>query len=295
MVHTGIGWTDIGSGMLRGDAAWSAIFVFLSLPLSISFARSLHSLARFHLSFFISRRLIPFRAAVLRSLLTTSHVVVALALSYLFMNARIHSLFPSICLLLSLYRLGGSLTRGLRVSRRALWWLLRWLLASLESSQESVPPEGQGTPSGTGSPPSLPLFTSLLLPSRSLFLPPFLPSHLAAVQPALCPLRCSYLRVLLIFSYYRRWACRHVSLTQPRVQPVRTRGTVHLEVYRTLSLPRASSPPSAVPYAPLPHRTASLGAPQVLQYVSTLLRRRKGAAGERRDSGRESREGAKTR
>lgn len=62
-----------------------------------------------------------------------------------------------------------------------------------------------------------------------------------------------------------------------------------------LSLPRASSPPSAVPYAPLPHRTASLGAPQVLQYVSTLLRRRKGAAGERRDSGRESREGAKTR
>lgn len=153
------------------------------------------------------------------------------------MNARIHSLFPSICLLLSLYRLGGSLTRGLRVSRRALWWLLRWLLASLESSQESVPPEGQGTPSGTGSPPSLPLFTSLLLPSRSLFLPPFLPSHLAAVQPALCPLRCSYLRVLLIFSYYRRWACRHVSLTQPRVQPVRTRGTVHLEVYRTLPSP----------------------------------------------------------
>lgn len=213
------------------------------------------------------------------------------------MNARIHSLFPSICLLLSLYRLGGSLTRGLRVSRRALWWLLRWLLASLESSQESVPPEGQGTPSGTGSPPSLPLFASLLLRfslSLSSSFPPL--SLLAAVQPALCPLRCSYLRVLLIFSYYRRWACRHVSLTQPRVQPVRTRGTVHLEVYRTLSLPRASSPPSAVPYAPLPHcRTASLGAPQVLQYVSTLLRRRKGAAGERRDSGRESREGAKTR
>lgn len=31
-------------------------------------------------------------------------------------------------------------TRGPRVSRQALWWLLRWLLASLESSQESVPP-----------------------------------------------------------------------------------------------------------------------------------------------------------
>lgn len=179
MVHTGIGWTDIGSGMLPGPRSSS---FSLSLPISISFTRSLHSLARFHLSFFISRRLIPFRAAVLRSLLTTSHVVVSLAPSYLFMNARTHSLFPSICLLLSLYRLGGSLTRGLRVSRRALWWLLRWLLASLESSQESVPPEGQGTPSGTGSPPSLPLFTSLL-PTFSLSLsssfPPLSPRRRA--------------------------------------------------------------------------------------------------------------------
>lgn len=61
--------------------------------------------------------------------------------------------------------------------------------------------------------------------SLSLVLPsPRTPSHLAAAQTALCPLRCSYLRVLLIFSYYRRWACRHVSLTHPRVQPVRTRG-----------------------------------------------------------------------
>lgn len=73
--------------------------------------------------------------------------------------------------------------------------------------------------------------------SLFLFLSPPRPSHFAAVQPALCPLRCSYLRVLLIFSYYRRWACRHVSLTHPRVQPVRTRGTVHLEVHWILPSP----------------------------------------------------------
>lgn len=198
-----------------------------SLSLSFSLPLIRCSLPRFRLSSFICRPLIPFRAAVLRPLLTTSHVAVALALPCSPVNARAHSLFLVVS--------EDSLTRGLRVSRRALWWLLRWLLASLESSQESVPPEGQGTPSGTGSPPSLPLFTSLLPPRPfSLFLSLFLSfSPLTPSQPALCPLRCSYLRVLLIFSYYRRWACRHVSLTHPRVQPVRTRGTVHLEIQRT--------------------------------------------------------------
>lgn len=67
MVHTG-GWTDIGSGMLRGDAAWSTIFVSLSFSLPLIRC----SLPRFRLSSFICRPLIPFRAAVLRPLLTTS-------------------------------------------------------------------------------------------------------------------------------------------------------------------------------------------------------------------------------
>lgn len=120
--------------------------------------------------------------------------------------------------------------------------------------------------------------------SFSLVLSPRTPSRLAAVQPALCPLRCSYLRVLLIFSYYRRWACRHVSLTHPRVQLVRTRGTVHLEVHRPLPPSNPLSTHSAVPYAPLPHRTAPLGAPQVLQYVSTLLQRLKGAGSGRNET-----------
>lgn len=158
------------------------------------------------------------------------------------------------------------------------------------------PPEGQGTPSGTGSPPSPPLFTSLPPLARSLILrlsfspTPLTSSHLAAAQPALCPLRCSYLRVLLIFSYYRRWACRHVSLTHPPVQPVRTRATVHLEVQR---VPPLGFPLYAVPYAPLSPTgclTAPLGAPQVLQYVSTLLQRHKGNGREAKLSGSLARE-----
>lgn len=121
------------------------------------------------LSFCISRCLIPSRFAVLRPLL---------ALAFL--------LPPTFRLSLFLVS-EDLLTRGPRVSRRALWWLLRWLLASLESSRESVPPEGQGTPSGTGSPPSPPLLLLLLL---FLSLSPFPFPHCAAhCQPALCPLR----------------------------------------------------------------------------------------------------------
>lgn len=267
----------------------------LSLPLSISFTRSLHSLARFHLSFFISRRLIPFRAAVLRSLLTTSHVVVSLAPSYLFMNARTHSLFPSICLLLSLYRLGGSLTRGLRVSRRALWWLLRWLLASLESSQESVPPRGSRNSLGNR---FTSFFASLHLSSSYLLaLSFFLLSSPLTSPPCNPPYAPSGVRTLGFYLFSLITAGGHVGTfhSHSRGCSLYVHGVRSTSRSTGLSLPRASSPPSAVPYAPLPHRTASLGAPQVLQYVSTLLRRREGAAGERRDSGRESREGAKTR
>lgn len=111
------------------------------------------------------------------------------------------------------------------VSQRASWWWLhRWLLASLQDSQlrECVPPR----PRVKELPreqvhlllllplpwrwylllllllllsPSRPFFSSwhglLLLPSSHL-LPPYAPSG-------------PYLRVLLIFSYYRWWACGH--------------------------------------------------------------------------------------
>lgn len=75
-----------------------------------------------------------------------------------------------------------------------------------------MPPEGQGTPSGTGSPPSLPLFTPPLSTSPpsplplSLSLPllfPFLAAPRTTGKPPYAP-SGSYLRVLLIFSYYRR-------------------------------------------------------------------------------------------
>lgn len=46
-------------------------------------------------------------------------------------------------------RSSRSLLEGLRVSRRASWWLHRWLLASLEGSQESVPPYPPPCPRGS--------------------------------------------------------------------------------------------------------------------------------------------------
>lgn len=187
------GWTSIGSGMLRGDAAWSTL-IRRSLPVSSFSLPSLQSLHS-RRSLFISRRLIPFRLAVLRSLLPTRYVTF-LALAYTF------RLPPVLRFSLSLFLVSEDLlTRGPRVSRRALWWLLRWLLASLESSRESVPPEGQGTPSGTGSPPSLPLSSPLLL--LFLSLAPFLTAPRTTANPPYAP-SGSYLRVLLIFSYYRR-------------------------------------------------------------------------------------------
>lgn len=107
------------------------------------------------------------------------------------------------------------LTRGPRVSRRASWWLHRWLLASLEGSQESVPPRGSRNSLGNR-------FTSSSAP------------HLRHLSPR-APLRCfslasfhleppyapsgSYLRVSLIFSYYPlvdMWA----RLTHTRAPPL---------------------------------------------------------------------------
>lgn len=86
--------------------------------------------------------------------------------------------------------------------------------------------------------------------SSSLFLlSPFLTAPRTA-NPPYAP-SGSYLRVLLIFSYYRRG---HVGMfhththtyTHLRIQLVRTRDTVHLEVHRTPSVIL-----SAVPYVPL--------------------------------------------
>lgn len=122
---------------------------------------------------------------------------------------------------ISFHRPVALLSRAPRreVSQRASWWWLhRWLLASLQDSQlrECVPPRPRVKelpreqvhlllllplpwylllllPS-----PSRPFFSSchgLLLPSSHL-LPPYAPSG-------------PYLRVLLIFSYYRWWACGH--------------------------------------------------------------------------------------
>lgn len=126
----------------------SSVVLSLSLP-SPLFA-TVSPFPSILLSF--SRCLIPSRFAVLRPLLTTRYS----SCSRLYYS-------PSSCSSPSLHsRLEDLLTRGPRVSRRALWWLLRWLLASLESSRESVPPEGQGTPSGTGSPPFPPLSTPSL-------------------------------------------------------------------------------------------------------------------------------------
>lgn len=84
------------------------------------------------------------------------------------------------------------------------------------------PPEGQGTPSGTGSPPSLPLFAS-----PSLSFPLSLAAPCNAANPPYAP-SGSYLRVLLIFSYYRRG---HVGTSYAHIcassSYVHTRGTVH--------------------------------------------------------------------
>lgn len=127
-------------------------------------------------SHFIFHRLILFHSVILRSLFTTGYIVVLAPT-----NSHMFSL-SLFCL-----RLGGEpSTRGLWVSRWALWWLLRWLLASLESSRESVPPKGQGTPSGTGSPPSLPLSASFP-PSSTSVLPSFF--IVQRRQSALYPLR----------------------------------------------------------------------------------------------------------
>jgi len=118
-----------------------------------------------------------FRPVAVFHPLLTSRYVALLALACIF------RLLPAFHLSLFLVS-EDLLTQGPRVSRRALWWLLRWLLASFESSRESVPPEGQGTPSGTGSPPSSPLTTPSLSSSSSLFfLSPFFAAPRTANPP----------------------------------------------------------------------------------------------------------------
>lgn len=268
--------------MLLGPRS-SVVLFLLSCSL-----QSLHS----RLSLFISRRLIPSRCAVFRPLITTRYIIF-LALAYTF------RLPPVLRLSLSLFLVSEDLlTRGPRVSRRALWWLLRWLLASLESSRESVPPEGQGTPSGTGSPPSLPLSTPSLStpPPLPLSLSPFpfpLTAPRTAANPPYAP-SGSYLRVLLIFSYYRRG---HVGMFHTHMY--KSSSYIHgvRSTSRFTGLPPSYSAPfpmflsSSSPSPSPPPRCFS----QVLQYVSTLLQRRKRSGRDARVMGSLSREGAKTR
>lgn len=256
------GWTDVGSGMPRGDAAWSTLT-------SCSFSLPLSRVAVPLLSrscFFTSRHLALAYSTVLRFLLA---LVLSLSLSL---------------------RLGGlARSRAGGVSRRALWWLLRWLLASLESSQESVPPEGQGTPSGTGSPPSPPLSIS---PPPPLPLPLLLTAPRTAASPPYAP-SGSYLRVLLIFSYYRRGHVgtfpAHTRESSLYVHGVR----VHLGVHRIPPPSRLAL--SAVPYATLarPPRRFSPGTP-ICEHIITEARGNRGRDRERVSRGL-SREGAKTR
>lgn len=151
MYHMG-GWTDIGSGMPRGDAAWSTFTIVFSL-----------SPVHCNLTAFVCY---PSRLLLARSFFSLS-------------------LSPSLFLFSSSWR-----TRGPRVSRRALWWLLRWLLASLESSQESVSPPPRVKELPREQVHLLLCLSSPLLLSLSSFLSL---SRATLHQPALCPLRFVYI------------------------------------------------------------------------------------------------------
>lgn len=128
-----------------------------------------------NLSAFVLLSVVSFHPLSFVSLLPPSQIVpLALAALYL-----------SLSLSLSPFPFSSSRrTRGPRVSRQALWWLLRWLLASLESSQESVPPRGSRNSLGN----RFTSFFASLHPSFSL-LPPFSRCAAQRCQPALCPLR----------------------------------------------------------------------------------------------------------
>lgn len=119
-----------------------------------------------------------------------------------FSRSRLYLPPSSRCPSLSLFLVSEDLlTRGPRVSRRALWWLLRWLLASLESSRECAPRGSRNSLGNrfTSFPTSLHSFSFLSL----LLLSPFLTAPRTTANPPYAP-SGSYLRVLLIFSYYRR-------------------------------------------------------------------------------------------
>lgn len=100
-------------------------------------------------------------------------------------------------------RLEDLLTRGPRVSRRALWWLLRWLLASLESSRECAPRGSRNSLGNrfTSFPASLYPFSFLSFSSSSFsfslfLLSPFLTAPRITTNPPYAP-SGSYLRVYL--------------------------------------------------------------------------------------------------
>lgn len=279
------GWTDIGSGILRGDAAWSTAALlrsFLSF-LSPFLPRSLQS-SRTFLSSSICCHLIPSRRAVLRPHLTP--YVVALARTFSLLSSLIRSSWRT-CLLegpeladghyggysAGFSRVSRKLTRECapRGSRNSLGNRFTSFSASLYlSSFFSLPPI---------SPPS-PL---LLSPPHAAANPPYAPSG-------------SYLRVLLIFSYYRRG---HVGTFHAYIRessPVRTQGMVHLEVRRTpslllhylslfFSLPATFLFPILPPLSSSPR--CSTGTP-ICEHIIT-------GAGEKREGRGKSREGAKTR
>lgn len=228
----------------RSPSSFSSLFLLFSLSLSLSYC-NLSVFMYPSLSSVISFRPVLPSFVFLLTLRRLSRSTFCLPLAF--------SLFLSLVA-------EDLLTRGLRVSRRALWWLLRWLLASLESSQESVlPPRVKELPREQ--------VHLLLRPSPPLLLLHFRPSCRTVLRTAANPPYApsgSYLRVLLIFSYYRRG---HVGTFHAHTRGyglVRTRDTVHLEVHRSplLSFPVSARTQRRSPCSSRPSTTSPrLGAP----------------------------------
>lgn len=143
------------------------------------------------------------------------------------------------------------------VSRRASWWLHRWLLASLEAlaTHRVCPPRVKELPREQVhllllllpsmprcTPSSLLLSFLLLFVARPSLSPPF---HL---QPPYAP-SGSYLRVLLIFSYYRLVGMRP-RLTHSHALPRGVIGTRTCGIY-TRCARWSSSGPVSLPPTPL--------------------------------------------
>lgn len=161
VVHMG-GWTNgrtsvVGCCLVHAHPSFSPRLFLLSCLL-----QPLHS----HLSFFHLSLIISFRPVLLSFVLflldTSLKYITFLALARIFRLPPVLHLFlfsssRGICLLEG-PELAGGHYGGYSVG-----------FSRLSKAHERVcPPEGQGTPSGTGSPPSLPLFTSSLSTSLPL-------------------------------------------------------------------------------------------------------------------------------